>query len=584
MTKNNDLLAIPESAAVNILKGNGVVTCPLLSTDKFVQFCNERGLKLNKERLLRFEHLGLFSPVYRVRTPDENDTQPLVLPISKDGQWFKKGWAWDTTAIPRNYEVPDLEDRGNEAYYSVFQIFDLETVLPSMTLSVHLDGFLENEKEIDWTKNAKCWMKFARASVDSHSKHEFRRSVALLCQYISDRYYPSTQGDQRTIQVPQGNSSIDRWVHHRASDWEWQQYSREWKPKKAEKLFQLTPEKLKHAYFAMSSSQAHIDPLEKWYQLVQFVDLRERKRLKGDALCAETLRSGALMLRLLYKDLYREELPPPNEMIGQVINHIPEQEIRQDSRRYLEFIANRYHLNPQPKLALFVEGQSEEAAIRKIFDQYMGAHPGKYAIEIICLGGVESATGSKKEDRFRAILRLVDYLHHHQTFTFLILDNEGYANKLKVATRNAKSILHQKRFITRAEYIKIWKISFEFDNYSCTEIAAAMNQIAKGYAEFSRAEIASCKIDKNPGSALSILYKQKTGYGLNKLNLNDVLIGAALSCQKGKKLENRPIIKTLERVEKLAIRNPFPTMQEIWEKNQSSRYLGKKLRKSNSKN
>lgn len=573
------MLTIPKNAALNILKGNGVVTCPLLSTDKFVKFCKERDLAVDKERLLRFERLGLFGPVLRVRAPHKEDASPLILPLGKDDQWFKEGWAWDTTAIPRKYEVPDSKNRESEAYYSAFQIFHLEVVLSSMTLSLHMDGFLDHDQEIDWNKNANSWMKFAKSGLESLSKHEFRRATALLCQYISDRYYPSTQGDQRTIQVPQGYHGIDPWMHHHAFDWEWRKYSKGWKPKKAEKLFQLTPEKLKHTYTAMSVSQAFVDPLERWYQLVQFVDLRERKRLKDGALHAETLRSGALMLGLLYKDLYAEELPPPNEMVGQVINHIPEQEIRQDSRKYLEFVSNRYHLNPQPKLVLFLEGQSEEVVIRKIFEQYMGAHPGKYAIEIVCLGGVETATGGKKEDRFRAILRLVDYLHHHQTFTFLILDNEGYAKKLKTEARKAKSTHHQKRFVTRPEYIKIWKTSFEFDNYSCTEIGSAMNYVAKGHAKFSRADIEGCKKDKNPGAALSSLYKQKTGYGLEKIELNEALIEAALSDKAGKKMGNRPIIKTLERIEKLAIRNPLPTMQKVWEKNQSSRYLGKKRKK-----
>lgn len=576
MAEKNNLLTIPKNIAVNILKGNGIVTCPLLSMDKFISYCKERELPINKERVLRFEKLGIFSPIFRVQLPNEDEVSPIILPLNKNDQWFQKGWAKDTTRVPINYDVPNPKNRNNEAYYSVFQIYHLKVILSSMTISLHLDSFLTAEKEVDWIRNASNWMKFAESSLESLSTHEFRRAAALLCQYISDRYYPQTQGDQRIISVSQGNTSVDPWVHNYNYKWQWRDYSRKWDVKKVEKLFQLTPEKLRHAYEAFSSSQAFIDPLEKWYQLVQFVNVRERKNLKGDALQAETLRSGALMLRLLYKDLYSEELPPPNETVGQIINHIPEMEIRTDARRYLEFVSNRYHLNPQPKLVLFVEGQSEELAIRYIFEYYFGAHPGKYALEIVCLGGVDNATGSKKEDRFRAILRLVDYLHHHQTFTFLILDNEGYAKKLKNEAQKAKSTHHGKRFITRPEYIKIWKISFEFDNYSCSELASAMNIVAKGNAKFSCADIESCKKDKNPGSALSSLYKQKTNYELNKIKFNEELIEAAFSKNTHKKPQNRPIIKTLERVEKLAIRNPLPTMHESWEKNQSSRYLGKK--------
>jgi hypothetical protein len=190
------------------------------------------------------------------------------------------------------------------------------------------------------------------------------------------------------------------------------------------------------------------------------------------------------MLRLLYKDLYGQELPHPNEVTGAIITHIPELEVRTDVRRYLEFVVNRFGLNPRPKLSLIVEGPSEDIAVRKIFEQHFGAHPGTYGIEITVLGGVDSATGSK-EDRFRAIIRLIDYLHHQQTLTFLILDNERYARKLKQASKDAKSIHHRRRYVTRPEYIRVWASTFEFDNFACYEIAAALTALAPAGIRFS---------------------------------------------------------------------------------------------------
>lgn len=258
------------------------------------------------------------------------------------------------------------------------------------------------------------------------------------------------------------------------------------------------------------------------------------ERLKGDALRAATIRSGAEMLGLLYKDLYAGELPHPNEVTGTIITHVPELDVREDPRRYLEFVVNRFGLNPQPRLSLIVEGHSEEAASRRIFKIYYGAHPGVYGIEFIVLGGVDTATGSKKEDRFRAILRLVDYLHHHQTFAFLILDNENYSTRLKREARRAKSIHGVRRHVTRAEYIRIWRRSFEFDNFSCTEIAAVLSELAQSRAVF------------------------------------------ATSDQARRAIGNRPIIKTLDRVVRLAALNPFPTMRDTWQRNQSSKYLGKR--------
>lgn len=334
----------------------------------------------------------------------------------------------------------------------------------------------------------------------------------------------------------------------------------------------LTPEKLRHAYSTLAHAQAHIDPLERWHQLVQFVAIGERDKLKAEALHAETLREGAHMLRLLYRDLYSDDLPHPNETQGTIITHFPELSARQDTRRHLEFVANRFGLNPQPRLTVFVEGQTEERAITKIFKDYFGLHPGKLGVEIVVLWGVDSATGTK-EDNFRAIIRLIDYLHHHQTIAFLILDNENYAKKLQAAARKAKSIHHRRRFATRSDYIRVWRHSFEYDNFSCSEIAKAMTSLANGKATFRQSEVSLCKNRSGPG--LSMLYEGKTGYGLNKIKLIEILIGDVLN-SKSRKVESRPIIRTLERIEKLAALNHLPTQNETWDRNQASKYLGKK--------
>ncbi len=573
---DDKLLTLPVNVGRAIVEAGAVIACPLLGTDRFIKFCRERGLSIDRERLLRLERLGLFAPVFRIRTP-KKDTSPFYIPARKGNNWFTKKWARDTTGIPPAYEVPDHKDRTQEGYFSAFQIDYLHIVLQEMTLQVQLDSYLDRngEQSIDWQNNGDSWMQYAGSCLESLRAHEHRRSVALLCQFISNRYFPNTQGDQRMIQVGGGHYS-DQWISVNGFDWNWYKDVNNWKPQTAERLFDLTRDKLHHAYNGLAVAQAHCDPLERWYQLTQFVAVGERKKLKGDALRAETLRAGAHMLRLLYKDLYDDDLPNPNEVTGTIITHIPELPVRQDPRRYLEFVVNRFGLNPQPKLSLIVEGQSEEVAVQKIFEKYFGAHPGKYGIEIIVLGSVDVATGSKKEDRFRAILRLIDYLHHHQTITFLILDNENYAERLKRESRKSKSIHSKQRYVTRPEYIRIWKDALEFDNFSCSEIAAAMNELVQGYASFTSAEVAACKKDPNPGSSLQKLYQKKAQYGLQKIKLNEILIEHMMSPHSRRRIENRPIIKVLERVARLAARNPLPTMYETWEKNQASKYLGKK--------
>ena len=575
-TDSEKLLTIPARAGRAIVESGAVLACPLLGTDGFVKFCSDRGLRMDRERLIRLERLGLFSPVFRVRTPRSN-ASPFYIPLRQGNNWFTKRWAYDTTRVPQNHTVPAHTDQTREGYYSIFQIEYLHSVLTELTLHMPLDDYLDRDdsRPVDWQERGARCMEYAEQCAAGLRDHEYRRAIALLCQYISNRYFPQTQGDKRTVQRRHGFSS-DHWIVVFAHDRDWDQVERCWDPKRTEKLYGLTPEKLRHAYEGLAVAQAHCDPLEHWYQLTQFISLREREILKGDALRSETIRAGAHMLRLLHKELYEEELPPPNEVTGTIINHFPELEIRRDVRRHLEFVANRFGVNPQPRLSLIVEGQSEKAAVIQIFEEYYGAHPGIYGIEIIALGGVDNATGNRKEDRFRAIFRLIDYLHHHQTFTFLILDNENYAYRLKQEARKAKSIHSDRRYVTRPEYIRIWQDSFEFDNFSCTEIAAALNKLAQGKATFTVRDVTYVKSQDNPGSALVKLYRCKTSHGLRKVELSKILVRNMMSSATRRKVESRPIIKTLDRVRRIAAQNPLPATQRVWEINQASKYLGKK--------
>ena len=584
-TLNSDtLICLPRNAGRSIIEAGAVVASPLLSSGKFVTYCTERGVSVTQERLLRLERLGLFEPVFRVKTPIK-DTAPFHIPIRKGNNWFTKRWAWDCTGIARPRNVPSATDRSQEGYYSVFQIDFLDVVLSEMSIDLQMDSYLDllDPENIDWKEKGTRWLQWAAELQESSRKHEYRRSRALLCQYISNRYFFKTQTDQRTILLSK-SSYFDDWISVVSHDWDWYAEARTWDPNSAARLFRLTPKKLRHAYEDLATQQSYLDPLASWHDLVQFVSVEQRNKLKKDALMAGTLLTGAHMLRHLYSDLYGEELPEPNEVSGTRIIHVPELDVRKDARRHLEFVANRFGVNPQPKLLLILEGKSEEAVLHQIFNKYYGAHAGTYGIESMVIGGVGNATGSKKEDRFRAILRLIDYLHHHQTYVFLILDNENYASKLKVEARKAKSIHTDKRFITRPEYIKIWKDSFEFDNFSSSELASAMSKVSEGRCKFLVPQIVACRATDNPGASLTKLYKSLTNYELPKIKLNEILVDAAISVKSKRKFEGRPIVRVLDRVLQLAALNHFPTMQESWEWNQESKHLGKKTQKSRKRN
>ncbi|AXE63926.1 hypothetical protein BBF93_06625 [Hyphomonas sp. CACIAM 19H1] len=547
----------------------------LLNARKFVAYCKERDIDVSAERLVRLERLGVFRPVFRFQA-DDTLTVKLEVPGDQTTTWFENRWALDSYAPSANYDIPLPNDESSAAYYSIFQIDHLCLVLNAFNMNVQLDRFLEYSNEpLDWEKIGERWLAYGDMALKSKRNHTFRPAIALLCQYISDRYYPQTQTNKRTITISgPGGFSEDEWMLVNGLDWDWYQYTRNFDPKEVEARFALTPEVLRHAYETLGSAASRCDPIDSWANLVEFVSLYQKKKLKGKALRAQSMREAANMLRLLYKSLYGEDLRPTHQIHGQVINHFPELDQRNDVRRHLEFVVNQYDLNPQPKLVLFVEGESEVVLIEAVFRDLFGTHPGASGIEIVNLQGVNNATGSKKEDRFKAIFRLVDYLHHHQTLTYLILDNENQASKLKAAASETRSLHGQSRMAVPPDHIQLWEVSLEFDNFSDDEIASALTAITDGRCFFNANEVHTAREDKMPGSALTALFRSKTNYGLNKPTLATELAKILTDRSSERRTSDRPIVKLLKIVRTLALRNPFPTRQKSWLVNQASSFLG----------
>lgn len=568
-----NLLTIPHNVGRLIVEDGAMLCCRLLGTDRFVQFCRKRGITIDRSRLIRLERLGLFAPVFRVRTPQQ-PTDEFHIPPREGNNWFAKGLAEDTTAVSSNHVVPAHTDQNCEGYYSVFQINHLHHVLSRMTTSFQLDYYLEQStcRPIDWQEKLDQRMEIAKMGASRLRDCQYHRAVALLCQHISNRYFPETQTDMRTRQTGCG-SYEDAWIIVSSPDWNWHREAQGWDPKRIETLYSLTPEKLRHAYRELAIDQSDCDPIEAWYQLTQFISIDERKKLKGAALRSETIRYGAQMLRLLYKDLYGDNLPNPNEVSRTIITPVPELEVRKDTRRYLEFVANRFGVNPQPRLCLFVEGQTEEIAVTRIFEEYYGLHPGTCGIELIDLGGVDNATGNQAGSG--GIIRLIDYLHHHQIVSFVILDNENRAKKFEKDLLKARSIHNNQRYVTQRRYVKTLNNSFEFDNFSCEEIADALTKLAQDNVIFNSIEISDAKEDDKPGAALKSLYKEKVGSELEKIKLSGILIDTMMSLELSHKIEDRLIVKILNDVARLAVGNCLPIMQEIRDANQRLGFCGR---------
>ena len=316
-----------------------------------------------------------------------------------------------------------------------------------------------------------------------------------------------------------------------------------------------------------------------WHKLTRFVSVDKRRLLKGDAQMGVALREMAHMLRLLHGTAFGPGLPPLGEVGVAVFARIPDVEPDDDPLRALELVANDFGVNPKPRLVLFVEGKTELEALPLILERCFGATPAVLGIEISDLGGVENAAGGK-EAPFSALWRLVDYLHHHQTIAFVLMDNEGYATRnIAGGLPNAVSVHSRERMATRADHVHVWRLSFEYDNFTDAEIAHSLNQVAEA-DRFDEADVAASRASSAAAvrggkvASLGSLYSRRTGNPLDKPRLGRLLVEALLVTEESLPLDGRPIVEFLGKVVTAAALNHQPITRERWLANQRSGHLG----------
>lgn len=562
-------------------------------------------MNVQPERLRQLERLGLFLPllrIYRIDVPhkveyvDEGrryrDLGQLGENEGWDGavrtelagfgfsqrvirSWLEHRNAWD----PRSGTWPhsatiETEPQRHECYYSQFQIFELEHLLRALTATVEIEWALCDDGSID-----PAWGGQLRSNLSEHAAHVVRRDTPVadtemgaICQIISDRYYPKTQGDERHITVPMSGSHF--------FDWDWYAFARQWDAASVARALNLDKAALTRIYERVFLQYREIDPLENWQGLVRFVRIEKRQRLKNDALRAQAFGEMAKMLRLFHQDAFGEPLDAHGEFGRTVLDRTPDIMAEDDPLRALELVANDFGVNSKPQLVLFLEGATELVVVPLLFDRMYATTLGVFGIELVSVRGVSNATGGS-DSSYSALWRLIDYLHHHQTIAFVLLDSEGLAPvNIGKGLRRAASIHFPDRRVTRPNYVKLWKLSFEMDNFNDGELAKALTRYSNGQARFSAADVKQCReragLPKRRGKlrTLDVLYTERVGRNLNKPQFGRTLIELMFEPATKRKSQHRPIVRFLEKVAERAALNHQPLTQAIWEYNQRTGYFG----------
>lgn len=590
-----------------IIENELFITCSFLSTDQFISYCKDRGIRTSRKQLEQFEKLRIFYPVARVKYPkvkkkvEYTGSSYRDLGILKDGEewpgdireeyehfefykenamcWLEEGLLWEPSTRPfQAWETFYDENRHRkiESFYSIFQCYSLYNLVRQTKCEIGFEWWAFYSKE-DTEKEAKQISDFANKIISICKEQGVRGSAAVvICQIISNRYFPKTQSDRRTIHY-----SISGYYHY--NKWDWYEYCRNWDAKAVLDDIGVSIDELKQLHRLVSVDAEFVDPLEEWYELISFISVERRKKLKGHALLAQSLYSMEHMLRLFYEDLTGEKLQPPDESPMWKQDMFYGEGVTQNELQYLEFITNQYRLNPRPKLILVVEGNGEDEQFPRLSEKLFGHHFPRLGIEVRNIHGVGGFEGRKRVDKYGALEKFIDDYHYRQTIVFVVLDNEGRVRDVKNKLLQAKSI-YSERTVTISDYFYIWSKSIEFDNFSDEEIAKAMTELCENRYTFQEKEITNCKGQfTKGGDPLSNLYNEKLDYDLSKPKLLEILFGYIISHPEKefdeKEKAKRPVVQVIHKVINLAAKNHQPHRLDTWRENQQSGYFGVPINK-----
>lgn len=589
------------------------ICCPLLSTGYFVDYCKARGVKISPARLERLEKLGLFYPVARVNRPEltfkmrpaeeansyydegvledgeswDGETRKTLAHISfqKDYalEWLNAGRLWSPQAIPfqewKSYKIPDFYDddvmlNPMENYYSRFQIFQLHNLLELMSNNrnlAHLDNWYGlDEKELN---DLIVFMKNNASEVVTLAQKDVNGTGSLspisgyVCQVISNRYYPKTRTDQRFINVTRDSSY---------RNFNWRKYALKWDAKAALNLLGINIDDVQKMHEQIQLSARNIDPLYNWKLLVNFVHIDKKDKLEDNALLAQSFYGMEEMLAYFYKDIAGEDIR------SQIVDakwskSFYGDDVLMNSYELLEYVTNEYHLNPRPRMILFVEGPGEEKQIPRIAKEVFGSDFSNLGIRVENLRGVGGFEGKKAEQGGR-LLKIIEHYHKLQTIVFVVLDNEGRTknvrDKLIDIVTETDGIIKK---ITKEEYVRLWEKSIEFDNFTDQEIANAMTTVANNRYRFTPDEINIAR-ESMRGRSLERLNTEKLNYDLSKPELLEVLVAHIIENIPNEFDKNgepkRKILSLISEIIKIATTNHQPISKKHWRQNQKSGHMG----------
>lgn len=411
---------------------------PPLRTKDFIAFCKKRGILTDENELEVFEKERLLYPILRVENPRNSiGNHHYITILFQDFEknliisLFKENKIFDPSKVKFQPHSTFKDTKFNFAnekfnnYYSTFQIYWLKIIKETHSFNIELSG----DKKIVHSHATRLNGLIMTSAYVIEDFKELEKSLekrkkTLMIDYdlfgkvleflltIQEYYYPFGRSGSRTINI-------------RVDSEKWWEKRRNFDLKKELKILKTDIKQVSFLYqlFSKLSMEKLGIKRDDWIQLWKNIAWSEKDNLEGNVRLGIEYLQWALMLKRFIEDYCEKEIldideisnigyddilkynPPEMDQYGMLLRASrnkmyfdPKENKSHYNDRYkrLLYLANDFNIDYQPRIMVFVEGNSEEEILPIIFEWYFKDKPENHGIEIVNFKGVDKLLSTSK--------------------------------------------------------------------------------------------------------------------------------------------------------------------------------------------
>lgn len=457
----------------------------------FVRFLEKHDIRIREETLERFEKEGWLQPAFRINLPPELQKGTLMLGTEnmkafyKDGfmEFPKKGDYQPWSNFKHDWKKGEMHDKKLIFYHS-FQLLQIQNILRSKKFSfIYYDSDTDEslQKVLSNIKRSNEWY-----GKSFHKDPLSNTEIIGLLMLLEEPYRYQSFGHFSTP-VFRKSDGFAAWVK-----WRKERYN-------AQRLLKdsgLKVEDVKKIYHHFATQGYVHDPLKKWYDLTRIMRISVLEKLNGLPLTSQFYYNISRMIAFFLYDLTKEIMPEPDIIFdgrhGEWKKNIYSDPFDYGTRKTQRGIIRYFVRDITTRLYLLVEGETEEKAVRKIFEK-LDIDTDDDSITIFNYGGVQHL-------RSKNIKSIIETANKDKISIFIIADNEG----------NAKHKIESMKRLVLSEFeYHIWNKDFESDNFGRERLLKLINFHLKKHNQ----KISSREVSTKQKQGVALIHAIELAYG-----------------------------------------------------------------------